>query len=294
MGTKIKSVNIALEGFFRRGSVELESKAAEECLKNGGVDPSDIGILINTGVYRDRHLVEPAMSSFIQKSIGANVSGDGQRSTFSFDLTNGGGGMLTGIMVADGFLQSDLTACAMVVAGDAESVPGLSDGYDYDPAAAAVLLVPGGDDEGFIAFRTDTDTRYLDATWGRMIWQGEKKKQTRLVLQSDPDYAVKCAECAMTTLEAFLADMDLSLADINLLIPSQDPRGWLGKMRERTGLGEKIVDVTATYGHVHTAGLGMALYQAMTDGRFARGQNIVFLAVGAGITMTVALYRNNL
>ncbi|MDQ5987853.1 MAG: 3-oxoacyl-[acyl-carrier-protein] synthase 3 [Syntrophus sp. SKADARSKE-3] len=292
MGTKIKSVNIAHEGFFRRGSVELESKAAEECLKSGGVDPSDIGILINTGVYRDRHLVEPAMSSFIQKNIGANVSGGGKRSTFSFDLTNGGGGMLTGIMVADGFLQSGLTNCAMVVAGDAESVPGLSDGYDYDPAASAVLLVPGEDGEGFIAFRTVTDTRYLDAAWGRMIWQGEKKKQNWLVLRSDPDYAVKCANSAMTTLEAFLTDMDMALTDIDLLIPSQDPRGWLVEMRKRTGLGEKIVDVTATYGNVHTAGLGMALYRAEVEGRFARKRNVVFLTVGAGITVTVALYRN--
>ena len=55
----------------------------------------------------------------------------------------------------------------------------------------------------------------------------------------------------------------------------------------------KIVDVAAQYGQVHTAGLGMALHQAMTDGRFERGRNIVFLTVGAGITVVAALYRNN-
>ncbi|MDD5169424.1 MAG: hypothetical protein PHN75_11450, partial [Syntrophales bacterium] len=197
MGTKVKSVDIAYEGFLRRGSVELESKAGAGALKKAGVDPNQVGILINTGIYRDRHMVEPAMSSFIQRRIGANEEFDGHTSTFSFDLTNGGCGMVTGIMVADGFLQSGLTSYALVVTGDAEPYPGLSDGYDIEPSAAAVLLTPGGDDEGFVAFKTETDTRYLESSRSRMEWKGEKKKQNRLVLHADISYVRECTECAV-------------------------------------------------------------------------------------------------
>jgi 3-oxoacyl-[acyl-carrier-protein] synthase-3 len=174
MGTKIKSVDIARVGFSRRGSVDLEAKAAKGCLKKAGVDPKEVGLLINSGVYRDRHLVEPAMSSFIQQRIGANEEFDGQTSTFSFDLINGGCGMVTGFMVADGFLQSGLTSHVLVAAGDAEPVAGLSVDYDFSPAAAAVLLTPGTEDEGFGTFKTDTQTQYLESFTSRMEWTGEK------------------------------------------------------------------------------------------------------------------------
>ncbi|MDD5169423.1 MAG: 3-oxoacyl-[acyl-carrier-protein] synthase III C-terminal domain-containing protein, partial [Syntrophales bacterium] len=84
----------------------------------------------------------------------------------------------------------------------------------------------------------------------------------------------------------------LTPGDIDLLLPSQSPRGFVPELKQRTGLGNKIVDVTERYGNVHTAGVGMALHQAVADGRFEKSGNIVFLAIGAGITTALALYRN--
>lgn len=292
MGTKIKSVDMAREGFTRRGSVDLETKAARGCLRKVDVDPKSVGFLINTGVYRDRHLVEPAMSSFIQHRIGANEEFDGQTSTFSFDLINGGCGMLSGMMVADGFLQSGLTSHVLVVGGDAEPVPGLSVGYDFSPAAAAVLMAPGGEDEGFMAFKADTQTQYLESFTSRMEWTGEKKKRNWLIFRSQPSYVEECAACAVQSLEAFLTEADLALNDIDLILPSQSPLGLPAAIRQKTGLGDKVVDVTGRYGHVHTAGVGLALEQVMGDGRFGKARHVIFLTVGAGITTTIALYKN--
>ena len=291
MGTKIKSAAIAQAGLFSRGSVDLQAKAAGACLKQVGVDPKQVGLLINTGVYRDRHTVEPAMSSFIQQKIGANGDGGGT-GTFSFDLTNGGCGMLTGIMVADGFLCSGLTAHGLVVAGDAEPVQGLSVGYDFVPVAAAVLLTPGEENEGFVAFKTETETAYLDSFHGRMEWTGEKKKQNWLILRSGPSFAEECAVCGVCALERFLPEIGLSLGEIDLLLTSQSPAGVAAAIGGRTGLSDKIVDLAGTYGHIHTAGVGMALQSAMADGRFGRARNILFLTVGAGITTSLAFYRN--
>jgi len=292
MGAKIKSVDIARAGFTHRGSVDLEARAAEKCLKKAAVDPNQVGFLINAGIYRDRHMVEPAMSSFIQKRIGANEEFKGGSSTFSFDLTNGGCGMLTAIMVADGFLRSGLTAYSLVVAGDAEPVPGLSKGFDIAPTAAAVLLMPGEDDQGFIAFQTDTDTQYLDSFRVRMEWTGEQKRRNWLVFRSTPAYVDECADCAMRALQTFQEQNALPSRDIDLLLPSQSPPGFVAGLRQRSGLGDRIMDVTGDYGNTHTAGIGMALHHAIQDGRFDKARRIVFLTVGAGITTTLALYRN--
>jgi 3-oxoacyl-[acyl-carrier-protein] synthase III len=232
------------------------------------------------------------MSSFIQQKIGANESFNGHTSTFSFDLTNGGCGMLTGMMVADGFLLTGLTAYGMVVAGDAEPVPGLSDGYGFTPAAAAVLLTPGGEDEGFVAFQTETDTNFLSSCHGRMEWTGERKKQNWLVLRSGPAYAEEGAAFAACLLERFLGELALAPEAIDLLLPSQSPPGFAAALKRITGWGDKVVDTENKYGHVHTAGLGMALEAAVADGRFATSRNCIFLTVGAGITVSLALYRN--
>ena len=294
MGTRIQSTDIASERSSGCGSVDLEVAAAKRCLAKAEVDPRSLGILINTGVYRDRHVFEPAISSFIQKKIGGNEEFDGALSTLSFDLMNGGCGAVTGMMVADGFLQSGLTRYAMVVSGDAEPVPGASNGYGFSPAAAAVLLTPGGDDEGFFAFESDSDTRYLESFRARLEWTRDGDPGARLVLQSDAAYADQCAGCAVRSLETLLVNAGLTLGDVDLLLPSQSPRGFVTEVSKRTGLGDSVVDVTGEYGDVHTAGVGMALHTAIADGRFKSSRHVVFLGVGAGVTTALALYRNPL
>ena len=79
--------------------------------------------------------------------------------------------------------------------------------------------------------------------------------------------------------------------DIDLVVPSQSPPRFLAGLKDRTGLGDRIVDVTDAYGDVHTAGVGMALDRVLSDGRFAAARNVVFLTVGAGIATSLALYR---
>jgi len=290
MGAKILAVDTARPGLMRQGSVDLMAKAAGSCMKRAAVDPKQLGLLINVGVYRDRHLVEPAMSSFVQRRMGARGEWNEEGGAFSFDLTNGACGPLTGLMVADGFIRSGRTSHALVVSGDAEPWPGLSRGYDIAPSAAAVLLVPGGPEEGFLSFRHETFPQYLSSYEGRMEWTGEGKKRNWLLLQSSPGYLDACVACALHSLDTFVGDLQLTHADVDLLIPSQGPPGLPDRLREATGLGERVVSAGRVWGHLHTAGIGVALAGALADGRFQRARRVFFLAVGAGITTALAYY----
>ncbi len=289
MGSRIEAAGIAWEA--ASGSIDLETRAAEDCLARAGVAATDVGLLINAGIYRDHHIVEPAISSFVQRRIGANGEYDDAHSTFSFDLSNGGCGLLTGIMVADGFLSSGLTEHALVVAGDAEPEQGQSSGYDYVAAAAAVVLTPGGDEDGFVAFHAAADTTHIDSYGGRIEWDCEREQQVHLVMRDDAAYAQECVDSAGAAVKAFLAETGLELGDVDLVIPSQSPPRFVAGLRERTGLGERVVDVTAEYGNVHTAGAGIALAGALADGRFAAARHVLFVTVGAGIATTLALYK---
>ncbi|MEI7638841.1 MAG: 3-oxoacyl-[acyl-carrier-protein] synthase III C-terminal domain-containing protein [Syntrophus sp. (in: bacteria)] len=293
MGTKIDAVGLSTPGFFRRGSIDMEIKAAKDCLKSAQLDPNLLGILINAGIYRDRHIGEPAIATFIQRAIGANELFTGDRTTFSFDLTNGGCGMLTGVMVVDGFLQSGMIDHGMVVTADTDPVPGESQGYNYTPAAAAVLLSRCEEGKGFIHFKTATEARFIDDMKGRIEWRQHNRKMKNILVMSQTEgFAQACAQFTLENLDAFLKETSLKMKDIDLIIPSQSPTGFLGELKKKKGMEEKLVDVTDELENVHTAGIGFALERARSSGRFAAAKNCLFLTVGAGITVSLALYRN--
>ena len=99
--------------------------------------------------------------------------------------------------------------------------------------------------------------------------------------QSDT-YADECLVAALDGLAKLLRRVGLEPADVDLLIPSQSPLRFAHLLRKATGLGDKVVDVTREYGHVHTAGPGLALAHALREHRLGPGSRVVFLTVGAG------------
>jgi len=293
MGSKIEAVALNTPGFFRRGSIDMEIRAAKECLKKTRLDPNMLGLLVNTGVYRDRNIGEPAIATLIQKEIGANEIFAGGGSTFSFDLANGGCGMLTGMMVVDGYLHSGDIDYGMVVTADADPVPGRTEGFHFTPAAAAILLSRGTEGHGFLHYRTATEGRFIDDLTGRIEWMEYKGKMRNiLVVKQAEGFAASCARFARENLDSFLKELSLTMKDIDLVIPSQSPRGFLEELKKKKDLELKLVDVTDRLADVHTAGIGFALERAMSTGRFAAAKNCLFLTVGAGLTASLALYRN--
>ena len=291
MGSRIVSVGVAGGRTSASGSVALEVRAAKACLRHAKLGADDVGLLVNAGVYRDRNIVEPAIASFIQRKLGANVSLNGTPGTFSFDLSNGACGAVTGLMLVDGLLESGVTRYGLVVAGDAEPVPGQSVSFEYAPSAAAILLAAGDSDDGLVAFRSATTTGGLDSYGGRLVWGAEDRGDHRLVMHVSDTYGDECLAAALHSLQAFLEETSLTLGDVDLLIPSQTPPRLVSGLRAATGLGDKVVDVTGKYGNVHTAGVGMAFERALRDGRVVAGGHVVFLSVGAGIATALALYR---
>lgn len=291
MGSVIRSVAVALDSSASAGSIALEVRAARRCLRGSGVDADDLSLLVNAGIYRDDNIAEPAIASLIQRKLGANVTLNGTPGTFSFDLSHGGCGLVTGMMLADELLRGTATPYGIVVAGDAEPSPGHSEGYAHEPAAAAVLLEAGGDDEGFLGFRTDTESDLAEARTGRLEWRGQGEGRHWLVLRTAEGYADACVAAAAGALTSFLGEAGLEAGDVDVVVPSQSPPGFVAGLRRASGMGDKVVDVSGEVGDVHTAGVGVALERARRQGLLRPGRHVVFVAAGAGISTALALYR---
>ncbi len=117
---RIESLGVSLprRRLRRWGSVRHAVEAGRRCLAASHYRPGDVEVLVNTGVYRDRHTCEPAMACYIQHRLGINVEFQGRR-TASFDLLDGGVGMLSACLLytsdaADELLCVDLGGCRII------------------------------------------------------------------------------------------------------------------------------------------------------------------------------------
>lgn len=296
MGAVVKAIGFAkpILNLFRKGALALESKAAKEAMKKVNFDPQRLDILINTGIYRDDHIIEPAAATLIQKEVGANPLFDGTHSTFSFDLDNGPCGLVTAIQLIDGYLESGSVKYGMVVAGDSNPRPGLEKGFDIDPAGGALLLAPGEEGKGFIKFKTDTYLEHKEDFTGKVKYMSENggKKTHYLVMKRSKCYLKKCVSCSVKSFKEFLKETGLKIDDIDLVITSQSPKGLIEGFAKKTGLGKKVVDVSKKFGNLHTVGPIAALSQVIEDGTFKSARNTVILTVGSGITVSMAWYKN--
>jgi 3-oxoacyl-[acyl-carrier-protein] synthase-3 len=306
MGTKIDMVAVSkpLFRFASGGSIKLSARAAKHCIRESGTDPCDIGLIINTGIYRYKNTGEPAIAALIQKRIGANSFGqnradddsDNRKTTFSFDLNNGGCGWLTGIEIIDGFLRTGQINYGMIVTGDSEPFQGSSENFNFESAAAAVILSRSEEPGGFSLFRSYSYPSFSkelisNTHFGKM--NGRWGKRNILSVRQKDTYPDLCIDCAEESLKKFLDESGLSIREIDLIISSQSPAGFLKGLIKRTGMDNRFADIAGT-GHkeFHTAGPAIALKKVWDEKRFKTSKNIIFLTIGSGINVSAALYTN--
>src|SRR5829696_329424 len=159
MGTTIDALAVEIPSVLhiRRGAVDLAVRAARTCFEDAGIEPHDVDLLINAGIYREEHLGEPALAALIQDDLHANAelqSEAGAHGTFSFDVLNGVCGVLSAFQLADTLLRAGTIRRAVVVGEDTK--PGRDADFPFTPAGAAALLSWSDEAPGLIAHRMET------------------------------------------------------------------------------------------------------------------------------------------
>jgi 3-oxoacyl-[acyl-carrier-protein] synthase-3 len=301
MGTTIEAVATSRSrNPFGHRALRLADRAARECLQEAGRTSGELDVLINAGVYRDRNLAEPALAALIQEDIGANpghppVAGHG---TFSFDVDNGACGVLTAAYLLDGFLRSGAIRVGMVVASDVD--PGRSRGYRFPPVGGAVLL--GWDDAipGLTNFHFETFPERGELFDSRVSWQrrsgpalpGRLGGRSVLRVRERPEYASQCLDCAQVAIEKYTANHGFTVGELDLLVASGPYDDFPQALADRLGLPPgRVARPTGGLRGAHTAGPIAALEAARRNGQLQAARTALWIAVGAGITVALAVYR---
>jgi len=300
MGTCIEAVATAHGGrVFGRGARHLSDVAATACLARAHHRADELDLLINAGIYKDHNAAEPALASIIQHDLDANC-GDpprlGHHGTFSFDVLNGGCGVVTAAQLVDGFVGPGSARLGLIVAADADPSPRSSQGYAFSAAGGAMLLAHVDGDAGFQRFALRTFPEHAGLFEADLCWRpraGLRHRGRNVVeIYEAPGFAACCVDRAAEVAAELLANAALSAGDVDLVIASQYPRGFGALVARRLGIaGERVPEVAASLASAHTAGPIAALEAAFESQRFARARHTLFVTAGAGITVGVALYR---
>lgn len=301
MGTRIEAAATAHRRgrVIGRGALHLTDAAATACLERARRRPDELDLLINAGLYKDRNAAEPALASIIQCDIGANRASRGRlghHGTFSFDVLNGGCGVVTAAQLVDGFVGRGSAQFGLIVAADADPSPRTSRGFPFLPAGGAMLIAHAPGDAGFQRFALRTFPEHaplfeIDLRWDPSAGLTRRGRNVLEVYEA-PGFAACCVERASEVAQDLLASAGLAVGDIDLVIASQYPRGFARQVTRRLGIPvDRVPGVASELAAAHTAGPIAALEAAIESKQFAHARHTLFVTAGAGITIGAALYR---
>ena len=100
------------------------------------------------------------------------------------------------------------------------------------------------------------------------------------------------AEAIPGFLDEVLAQADLTLADIDWIVPHQASRGALQHIISRLKLNPaKIVDIFNTHGNQISASIPSALHHLMTDFPVRSGDKVLLFGTSAGVGLGALVWE---
>jgi 3-oxoacyl-[acyl-carrier-protein] synthase-3 len=294
MGACIEAATTAVprHRLLPAGARRLSDTAARRCLARAHHASGELDLLVNIGIYKDHAIAEPALASIIQEDVGAGLGHPlepGRHGTFSFDLLDGGCGLVTAARLLDGLVGHGPARRALIVAGDAEPWPRRSRGVPFAPAGGAVLLARDEATPGFVRFATRTFPEEADAFTAFLHWDRAIRRNV-LEVHEAADLAERAAAHGAAVARALLDDAGWTAPD--LLIASQLPHDFDLALARALALPATCVPrVDPHLARAHTAGPIAALEAAIDGGMFARARRVLFVTAGAGLTIAAALYE---
>jgi 3-oxoacyl-[acyl-carrier-protein] synthase-3 len=276
------------------GCSELAAAAAQEALDRRGITPDDIDLIIVGTVTPD--MMFPATACLVQDKLGANRA-------WGFDLSAACCGFVYSLSVGAQFIATGAHERVLVIGADVmSSIINYKDRATCvifgDGAGAVLLEADEGDENGFIGFQHRVEGSggrflYMPAGGSRKPASAETVEKEEHTVHQDGRQVFKYAvRRTYETTTSLLEQYGFRPADVSLLIAHQANVRILDATAERLGLPEeKIVKNIDKFGNTTAATIPLALYDAVTDGRLAKGDLILFSSVGAGFTAGASLLR---
>jgi len=288
----IAGVGIAADAGDVGAAIDAGTRAAERCLSAAGYQPSDVGLLVYTGIYREEYLSEPAVAAIIAGRLKLDGTAAGEaKPSRAFDLLNGGVGTLQACYVAQQAMHDDPARAAMIVAAEVENNAAFPEPRRYGlvEGGSALLLQRSPDGKaGFGGFVCRTFPEHL----GKLeTHTAVDERHGYLQIQRHPDLEAIYVAAAKAVVDQLLCDEGLKLADVRHIFAPQISSNFITRLAESLAVPRSVmVDVTRNGGDLFTSSLPHAWQHAQRSGRTITGDLGILIAVGSGVQAVAAVY----
>ena len=278
---------------------DIATLAAERALKDGNIKVEDIDLIIVATVTGDYPL--PSTACIVQKNLGAINAA-------AFDINAGCSGFIYAMAMGESFIKSGLYKKVLVVG--TETLSKIVNWQDrntcilFGDGAGACVLEECEGDYGILSTElgsdgTNGDVLIQKAGGSRLPATIETVEKNLHSIYMDGREVFKFAVRTMekTSLKA-LEMANLEIEDLDFLVPHQANIRIIDSARKKLKLGEDKVYVNLNkYGNMSSASVPVALDEAVKNKKIKKGDNILLVAFGAGLTwasMTIKWNREEI
>jgi 3-oxoacyl-[acyl-carrier-protein] synthase-3 len=265
---------------------DLSLHASREALMRVGWSPDDLDLIIVATVTPDH--IFPASANTLAAKLGAVGVG-------SFDLVNACSGFIYGIFQASAAIESGRANRVLVVGS--EIMSSILDWEDratcvlFGDGAAAVCLEAVEEPYGFRDFILGSDGRYGDLLYmpgggSAMPASNDSIDRRQHFIKMNGGEVFKFAVKKMKEVsEELLERAGITPEDIGVFIPHQANIRIIDACTKRLGLKKhQVVTNIHKYGNTTSATIPTAIYEAEAEGRINKGDWILLVTFGAGLT----------
>ena len=274
--TGIKQRRMAADDEF---TSTMAAAASRKALAQAELDPAELDLIIVATITPDKPF--PATACLVQQELGAAKAA-------AFDLEAACSGFLYALEIAQAFIIAGVHQNILIIG--AEKLSSIIDWEDRntcvlfgDGAGAAVLQRRDGA-RGVLATRLGSDGTKANIL--AMPGGGCRQPATVDSVNERIHFLNKNAVTAMTAAaKEVLERSGLGIEDIKCIIPHQANMRIISAIGDRLGATEDQVFVNLQkYGNTSAASVAVALDEALQQGVVQRGDKILIIAFGAGLT----------
>ena len=288
--TGIKERHIASDNEY---TTDLAVNAAKAAIEDAKISPEDIDLILLATVSPD--YFTPCCACIVQERIGAVNAA-------ALDFNTACSSFITGMVMAEQFIKNGTYKNVLVVCADV-----LSKVTDYKDRATCVLF---GDAAGAVLFSADDNGGKMlayeigaDGTGAMHITSlavrndeeelekrvSGRKETIWMAGQPVMKFAVKTMADATGRV---LEKAGLTYDDIKLIVPHQANYRIVDSALQRMGVEkDKVLLTLEKYGNTSSSCVPVALTEAVKTGRIQRGDKVVVVGFGGGLTWAAAVFE---
>ncbi len=268
-------------------TAQLATEAAKRALAEASLDPAQLDLIIVATITPE--MVFPSTASFVQTELGAADAA-------VFDLAAACSGFIYGVSIVQQFLESGRYRNALVVG--AETLTKITNWKDrsscilFGDGAGAVVLEAAEDGQRGVLYSTlgadGTQWKALNCkAYGSRHPVGKPLPDPDMVFMEIHGRVVyqQAVRKIVESVAAALEHCNLTLEDVAMVISHQMNHRIIESAAKRLELPEEKVFVNIDeYGNTSAASVPIAFDECVRQGRIKRGDIVVFVAFGAGLT----------